>query len=111
MPGLNGSGPMGAGPMTGGGRGYCNPAGSGGYARPLYGQGRGFRGGYGSGPGFGQGRGYGGWRGAYPAATNASYTVQPEDELNNLKNQANFIKNELDAINKRIVELQSTSSG
>ncbi|HIC91794.1 MAG TPA: hypothetical protein EYP21_07000 [Syntrophaceae bacterium] len=25
MPGLNGTGPMGMGPMTGGGRGWCNP--------------------------------------------------------------------------------------
>ena len=110
MPGLNGSGPMGAGPMTGGGRGYCNPAGSGGYTRPLYGQGRGFRGGYGSGPGFGQGRGYG-WRGVYPSTANAPYTMPPGDELNTLKNQADLIKNELKNINKRIEELQSASSG
>jgi hypothetical protein len=27
MPGFNGTGPNGMGPMTGGGRGYCNPAG------------------------------------------------------------------------------------
>jgi hypothetical protein len=26
MPGFDGSGPSGRGPMTGGGRGYCNPA-------------------------------------------------------------------------------------
>ncbi len=26
MPGFDGTGPMGAGPMTGGGRGYCNPS-------------------------------------------------------------------------------------
>jgi len=25
MPGLDGTGPMGSGPMTGGGRGFCNP--------------------------------------------------------------------------------------
>jgi len=29
MPGFNGTGPDGMGPMTGGGRGYCNPAGRG----------------------------------------------------------------------------------
>ena len=31
MPGMDGTGPMGMGPMTGGGRGFCNPlwAGSG----------------------------------------------------------------------------------
>ena len=26
MPGFDGTGPMGLGPMTGGGRGFCNPA-------------------------------------------------------------------------------------
>jgi hypothetical protein len=33
MPGLDGTGPMGMGPMTGGGRGWCNPHG------PMYGMG------------------------------------------------------------------------
>jgi predicted DNA-binding protein (UPF0251 family) len=70
-PGFDGTGPMGAGPMIGGARGFCNPAFAGygpvygggfGYGR-SYGQGRGFRRGFG--PGFGWGRGYGrgfGWR-------------------------------------------------
>ena len=84
MPGFNGTGPAGMGPMTGGGRGYCNPSQiaygpapasapgywGAGYGRgfgPGFGRGRGFRGGFG--PGFGVGRGYGrgfGRRGAYP---------------------------------------------
>jgi len=29
MPGFDGTGPLGRGPMTGGGRGYCNPANAG----------------------------------------------------------------------------------
>jgi hypothetical protein len=29
MPGFNGTGPMGRGPMTGGGRGFCSPWGAG----------------------------------------------------------------------------------
>jgi len=33
MPGFDGTGPRGMGPMTGGGRGFCNPYG------PLYGRG------------------------------------------------------------------------
>ena len=37
MPGFSGTGPMGMGPMTGGGRGFCNP-----YGR-LGGRGQGFR--------------------------------------------------------------------
>ena len=76
MPGFDGTGPMGAGPMTGGGRGFCNPA----YAG--YGQGYGGGFGYGRGlagaavfsrgfgPGLGWGGGYGrgfGGRAFYPA--------------------------------------------
>ena len=122
MPGLNGTGPMGAGPMTGGARGRCNPSGTT-YAGSGFGRGRGFRGGVG--PGFGQGRGYGrgfGWRGAYPPAGGlygpaynapsygGPYAMKPEDEANMLKGEADAIKSELDAINKRIEELQSQSS-
>jgi len=36
MPGLDGTGPRGMGPMTGGGRGFCSPWGLG-IARPMYG--------------------------------------------------------------------------
>ena len=118
MPGLDGTGPMGAGPMTGGGRGLCGPYGRS-YTGWGYGRGRGFRGG--SGPGFGGGRGYGrdfagrgyyppqgGWYGpAYPTPYGSSYATNPEDEVNALKNEANFLKGEIDAINKRIEELES----
>ena len=114
MPGFDGTGPQGNGPMTGGARGYCNT----GYQRNTYvsgrgyGTGRGFRGGFGG--GFGRGRGYGrgfGWRGAPqpygawygPADTYAApYAMKPEDELN-------MLKNDLDAINKRIKEIESQS--
>jgi len=118
MPGLDGTGPMGAGPMTGGARGLCNPSGTA-YAGPVFGRGRGFRGGFG--PGFGQGRGYGrgfGRRGAYPPAGGwygpaynapygSPYAMKPEDGVNMLKGEADAVKSELDAINKRIEELQS----
>ena len=75
MPGFDRTGPMGAGPMTGGARGRCNPAtattvtayaGGYGYGRGL-GLRRGFRVGYD--PGRGGGRGYGRGYGGYPAAT------------------------------------------
>ena len=133
MPGLDGTGPAGMGPMTGWGRGYCNPsqsaygpatAGRPGYLGPWnagYGRGfgRGFRGGFGL--GFGWGRGYWrglGWRGAYPPAGGwyvpaynapygSPYTMNPEDEVNMLKGEANAMKSELDAINKRIEELKT----
>lgn len=70
MPGFDGTGPAGMGPMTGGGRGWCNPSRSfayRGYApffnlvRPRRGIGRGL---FGRGRGFwarGRGRGRGWW--------------------------------------------------
>jgi hypothetical protein len=61
MPGGDRTGPWGAGPMTGRGRGYCS-----GYAAPGYmypgpglGYGRGFGRGFGRGMGYGRGRGWG----------------------------------------------------
>jgi len=61
MPGFDGTGPRGMGPMTGGGRGFCGPYGVGmGYG---LGRGYGFGRGYGLGRGFGFGRGYGFGRG------------------------------------------------
>jgi len=63
MPRFDGTGPMGAGPMTGGGRGVCNPDDTGygvAYGR-SYGRGRGPTNGFT--PGFGQGRGLGRGRG------------------------------------------------
>lgn len=118
MPRFDGTGPMGAGPMTGGGWGYCNPSGR--YVgASRYGLGRGFRGGFGPGGGRGA-RGYGrglGWRGAYaPAAGGyrpayaSPYPITPDDEMAMLRDEANAIKNELDAINKRIEELESRPS-
>lgn len=109
MPGFDGSGPMGAGPMTGGARGYCNPPAAG-YGRPIgYGRGMGYSRGYGRGYGRGYnfGRGFGrgvgpGYYGYVPI-----YGQGPIDELTALKQQADDIKNTLDAINSRIAELQN----
>jgi hypothetical protein len=130
MPGFDGRGPMGAGPMTGGGRGFCNPAYAGygpvygrgfGYGRG-YGRGRGFRRGFGPGPGGGRGygRGFGGrafypaWGAGYGPAYGPMYGdpygMSPEDELQMLRNEAGAIKNDLKGINKRIEELESKSS-
>ena len=121
MPGFDGTGPQGAGPMTGGARGYCA-----GYRRSTfaygrgYGMGRGFRGGF-AGGSIGWGRGYGrgmGRRGAFPPARgwNGSmnpygnpYTTRPEDELSMLKDDAAAIKSDLEAINRRINEIESQS--
>ncbi len=106
MPGFDGGGPAGEGPMTGWGRGYCNP-GNAGYGGPVprrgyggMGFGRGFRGGAGFGRGFGRGyvQGYAPYHAAYP--------VSVPDELEMLKQQAESVKSTLDAINTRISELE-----
>jgi hypothetical protein len=57
MPGFNGTGPRGMGPMTAGGRGFCNPYSS------MYGTGFGYRPGFGRPMGRGRGRGMGFGRG------------------------------------------------
>lgn len=59
MPGFDGTGPMGQGPMTGGGFGNCNPRGE--AMAPPRGQGAGR--GAGAGQGMGAGRGGGRGRG------------------------------------------------
>ncbi len=121
MPGFDGTGPQGNGPMTGGARGYCNP----GYRQSNfaygrgYGMGRGFRGGSGGGSGWGRGYGRGvGRRGAFPPAGGwygsanpygNPYTMKPEDELGMLRDEAAAIKSDLEAINRRIDEIESQS--
>jgi hypothetical protein len=64
MPGFDGAGPRGMGPMTGGGRGFCNPYGAaygnsfGMAARGGMGRGMGMRRGAGMGRGMGRGMRY-----------------------------------------------------
>ena len=112
MPGFDRTGPMGAGPMTGGARGLCNPAtagtipayaGSYGYGRGL-GLRRGFRGGYG--PGRGRGRGYGRGYIGYPAAVGPVFPVDAPDEIDMLKAQADSLNVSLNAVNRRIDDLE-----
>ena len=111
MPGFDRTGPMGAGPMTGGARGRCNPAtaatltaygGGYGYGRGL-GLRRGFRGAYD--PGRGRGRGYGRGYGGYPPAAGSAYSMDATREVDMLKADADYMRKSLDAINKRIDEL------
>ncbi|MDH7571075.1 MAG: DUF5320 domain-containing protein [Armatimonadota bacterium] len=108
MPGFDGTGPRGMGPMTGGGRGWCNPYWTGG--APAV-RGAGFV------PwGGGRGRGYRwmyyatglpGWMrfGGYAGAP-----VSPASELDVLRAQAEALGKHLEAINARIVELEKASS-
>ncbi len=111
MPGFDRTGPLGAGPMTGGAKGRCNPATTGtfpaftsgyGYGRAL-GLRRGFRGGFG--PGQGRGRGYGRGYGWYPPVAGAVHPVEAVDEMGMLKAQADYMKKSLDSIQRRIDEL------
>lgn len=110
---------MGAGPMTGGTRGYCNPA-TAGYA-PRYGMGFGYGRGMGRGRAWGGfGRGYGrgfgprayapGPGAAIPPAYGYHYPMDAGQELNMLKSEADGLKRTLDDINQRIGELEQESS-
>ena len=109
MPGFDGRGPAGSGPMTGGGRGYCNP-------EVSYGLGRSWlRRGVGSGRVRGRGyrhmfgetglpcwaRGRSDWSGP----GREPYYSQ-EDEARMLKKEAERLKDDLDAIERRMNELE-----
>jgi len=94
MPGGDGTGPMGMGPMTGGGRGYCVAPVSGIRTR-LFGRGL-------------SGRGCGrGWRNQYNA-TGLSNWARGVDEPEMLKEEAAFLKEELNAIQERLGMLEKS---
>jgi len=108
MPAGNGTGPMGAGPMTGRGAGSCagnstqtntNTGAFGGFGR---GRGAGCRGGRGFGRGFGNGQGF--RQGGVPNAGVPS----AETELNVLKQQAQSLADAQKNILGRITELEKT---
>ncbi len=87
MPGFDGTGPSGMGPMTGGARGYCNPSG--------------FRYGFPRRPGYAQ-----------PFFAASPYYPSPmpydrEQELAVLKRHADALKRTLEGIDGRISELSS----
>ena len=120
MPGFNGTGPMGEGPMTGGGRGYCISSDrgnvQGGYrgnqGSPDFGRsfGRGF------GRGFGRRRGMGGYRPtqldsfAVAQSQRTFHTQNISDEGDSLRTQIDGLKRALEDIQKAVADLQSRSS-
>jgi len=83
MPGFNGTGPRGMGPMTGGGRGFCSPWGIGAVSRS-----------------------YGAWQTA-PGAMPFAPQMTREQELDFLKNQAQAMRGQLEQIESRIQQLGS----
>jgi hypothetical protein len=108
MPGYDGTGPWGAGPGTGWGLGPCGA-----------GQRRGF------GRGFGRSMGRGAWgfgRGVYGrprwgwgafsygpfGAGGPGSGAAPQDEAQSLKEEQAYLQNELQAIQKRLAELESS---
>lgn len=109
MPGFDRSGPMGAGAMTGGQRGFCNTTnreGAGG-STAGFGFGRGCRGRFfAGGGGRGFGRGFGAEGTTAPAPTR---TTAPANELEHLTQQAQNLESSLQMIKKRIDDLQQKS--
>jgi len=95
MPGLDGTGPMGMGPMTGGGRGFCSPWGIG--ATP--GASRVF-------PRTGYGYPYYGVRPLFPGTPPFAYQANQEQELSYLKTWAETMRDELKQIETRIKVLE-----
>jgi hypothetical protein len=100
MPSGDRTGPMGAGPKTGRGAGYCT-----GHAAPgCANLAPGFRGGFGLRRG---GRG-GGWRHRfYATGVPGRVALTPEQEAADLKAQSEWLRGQLDVIQKRIEELSS----
>ena len=131
MPGGDRTGPSGQGPMTGRGAGYCGGTAMPGYANAYRGRGMGRA--WGRGRGLGMGRAWRRGRWANPGradygpswyppvapmaapmaaaygayAPYAPYAPSPEEELDALKQQAQMLQDELDAISGRIEELSS----
>jgi len=120
MPRGDGTGPMGMGPMTGRGAGYCAGFPSPGFMNPIGGR-------LGLGLGRGRGRAFSSYgyygAGRFPNIPYAPYPAyggtgtmpygfsqapgpSPEQELSFLKDQGSVLKSQIDQINSRIKELE-----
>jgi len=110
MPRGDGTGPMGMGPMTGRAAGYCAGYGVPGYANPGFGRGMGMA--WGRGGGFGMGMAWRRGRGRAFGFAPAPFVPTPtrEQELDVLHSQADWLKEQMDAINQRIGELDQQKS-
>ncbi|HIE11504.1 MAG TPA: hypothetical protein EYP62_07815 [Kiritimatiellae bacterium] len=119
MPGGDRTGPVGTGPMTGRGAGYCAGYGVPGYANPWPGRGvRAWsRGAWGWGRGFGRG-----WRNWYYATGLTGWQraalVRPpawpvpvqgsEQEKEALRQEAGYLERELAEVRRRLEELEAS---
>ena len=115
MPGADGTGPGGMGPMTGRAVGYCVGSPVPGYMSPVGGgfRGRGGGRGFGRGGGFGRGNRYHatgvpGWV-AFGGAV-APVAPTAEQELGSLRAQAQNMGGVLEDIQARIAELESAKT-
>jgi len=118
MPRGDGTGPMGMGPMTGRAAGYCAGYGVPGYANPGFGRGMGMAwgrgGGFGMGMAWRRGRGRGfGFAPSFARPYTAPMPLAPptrDQELDMLRSQADWLKEQMDAISQRIGELDQQKS-
>ncbi|MBL7107083.1 MAG: DUF5320 domain-containing protein [Phycisphaerae bacterium] len=108
MPGGDRTGPAGMGPMTGRGVGFCAGYTAPGYANPVGGRGYGM--GFGRGRGMGRGFGWSGATGPYPANVSFEPTVTAAQEVEGLKQQAEFLRNSLSQINERIERFEKAKA-
>jgi hypothetical protein len=129
MPGGDRTGPIGAGPLTGRGAGFCRGYTVPGYANPWigggFGRGRGFGGSYGRGGGGrgwrhrfyatgvpGRALGYGSWPVGHDVPFGAMVPeMTRKDEIAFLRDKAQHFKETLDDINRRLDELQNQREG
>ena len=115
MPGGDGTGPRGLGPMTGRAAGLCAGYPVPGYMNPIPGKG-GFGRGRGRGLGHGFGRGWGrgfGWdrdSWGFLAGGYSGYPeITPKQEADMLKEEANALQEEMKSINDRIQALETAA--
>lgn len=110
MPGFNQSGPMGQGPMTGKGFGFCTGGDTPGYDKGFGGRGRGRGRRFGFGMGTSSLRGLGRWGNwSWPFSgfsTPHHWTFSKEDEINILKSQSEALKHTQKEIERRLGELE-----
>ena len=99
MPRGDGTGPAGAGSMSGRGAGYCAGFGTPGFVNRGAGLGRGLGRGFGRGLGRGLGRATAPWFGLTGRSGG-------EAEQTLLKNRAEALKTQLDAVQQRLSELE-----